>query len=507
MVDENFGAVEDDGAVELWNAIKEHLIANSGFSPHQTGYLHASVPILLQNDTLLLSVPHEGVKRFLENNNAVLVDAAKILIGKPAFFSVTINPSANNAFLQEDPFETPSEDIKRLSSEDSSSFDPLYNQSGELHRGDGLSSGDAFDFMSVHQQKTLSKEDIQNALLQSRLNPRYTFDSFVIGKQNRIAAASASALAESFTSDYSPLFIYGASGLGKTHLLHATGIYALDINPDIRCLYINAEEFLNRFTTAVRMKDFTFFNVTLRKLDLLLVDDIQFLSGAEETMEQFFHIFNSLLSAQKRIVITSDVAPKKLKGVEERLITRFQQGLTIDIQPPPFETRVAILQKNVDKQSASVPQNVLFYIAEHVTENIRELEGALNLIVASAGFEGEEITLEYAERMLESQFAEQDKDITVDKIVATVAHFFSIPEQEIYGKSRSAPVVLARQVSMYLARTLTPLSLPKLGGLFGGKDHSTVLNAQKKIEEKIKFDKEVNRSVKTLTKQIKAAKN
>ncbi|SDO04351.1 chromosomal replication initiator protein DnaA [Geodermatophilus sp. DSM 45219] len=337
------------------------------------------------------------------------------------------------------------------------------------------------------------------------LNPKYVFDSFVIGNSNRFAHAAAVAVAEAPARAYNPLFIYGDSGLGKTHLLHAIGHYAARMFPNVRVRYVSTEEFTNEFINLVHSGRAEDFRRRYRDIDFLLIDDIQFLERAERTQEEFFHTFNTLHNASKQIVITSDRAPKKLTTLEDRLRTRFEWGLITDVQAPDLETRIAILRKKAYGERLQVPDPVLEFIASKVQTNIRELEGALIRVTAFASLNKQQVDLPLAELVLKDLISdEQGPQITAAIIMAATAEYFSVTMEELQGANRSRTLVNARQIAMYLCRELTELSLPRIGASFGGKDHTTVMHAVKKITNLMSERRATYTQVTELTARIKS---
>ena len=337
------------------------------------------------------------------------------------------------------------------------------------------------------------------------LNPKYVFDSFVIGNSNRFAHAAAVAVAEAPARAYNPLFIYGESGLGKTHLLHAIGHYAARMFPNVKVRYVSTEEFTNEFINLVHSGRAEDFRRRYRDIDFLLIDDIQFLERAERTQEEFFHTFNTLHNASKQIVITSDRAPKKLTTLEDRLRTRFEWGLITDVQAPDLETRIAILRKKAWGERLQVPDAVLEFIASKVQTNIRELEGALIRVTAFASLNKQQVDLSLAELVLKDLISdEQGPQITAAIIMAATAEYFSVTMEELQGANRSRTLVNARQIAMYLCRELTELSLPRIGASFGGKDHTTVMHAVKKITNLMSERRATYTQVTELTARIKS---
>ncbi|WP_437123708.1 chromosomal replication initiator protein DnaA [Kocuria marina] len=338
----------------------------------------------------------------------------------------------------------------------------------------------------------------------ARLNPKYVFDSFVIGQSNRFAHAAAFAVAETPAKAYNPLFIYGDSGLGKTHLLHAIGHYAKRLYPKLRVRYVNSEEFTNDFINSIRDDEGSSFKGIYRNVDLLLIDDIQFLAGKEHTQEEFFHTFNALHNHEKQIVITSDMPPKQLTGFAERMRSRFEWGLITDVQPPELETRIAILRKKAISEGMDAPDDVMEYIASHISTNIRELEGALIRVTAFASLNKQPVDLPLAELVLKDLITDDGgQEITAASILGQTAAFFNITLDELKSKSRTRTLVTARQIAMYLLRELTDMSLPKIGQELGGRDHTTVMHADRKIRTLMAERRQIFDQVTELTNRIK----
>ncbi|MGO9080939.1 MAG: chromosomal replication initiator protein DnaA [Streptosporangiaceae bacterium] len=339
---------------------------------------------------------------------------------------------------------------------------------------------------------------------QARLNPKYTFETFVIGSSNRFAHAAAVAVAEAPAKAYNPLFIYGDSGLGKTHLLHAIGHYAQSLYQGVKVRYVSSEEFTNDFINMIRDGKQDGFRRRYRDVDVLLVDDIQFLENKEGTQEEFFHTFNTLHNASKQIVISSDRAPKRLVTLEDRLRSRFEWGLLTDVQPPELETRIAILRKKAVQDRLNAPPEALEYIASRITTNIRELEGALIRVTAFASLNRQQVDLQLAEFVLKDLIPEaHGPEITAATIMGQTASYFGLSIDDLCGTSRSRVLVTARQIAMYLCRELTDLSLPKIGQQFGGRDHTTVMHADRKIRSLMAERRSIYNQVTELTNRIK----
>ncbi|GAA4910978.1 hypothetical protein GCM10023237_33820 [Streptomyces coeruleoprunus] len=340
----------------------------------------------------------------------------------------------------------------------------------------------------------------------ARLNPKYLFDTFVIGSSNRFAHAAAVAVAEAPAKAYNPLFIYGESGLGKTHLLHAIGHYARSLYPGTRVRYVSSEEFTNEFINSIRDGKGDAFRKRYRDVDILLVDDIQFLASKESTQEEFFHTFNTLHNANKQIVLSSDRPPKQLMTLEDRLRNRFEWGLTTDVQPPELETRIAILRKKAVQEQLNAPPEVLEFIASRISRNIRELEGALIRVTAFASLNRQPVDLVLTESVLKDLIPggeDSAPEITAGAIMAATADYFGLTVEDLCGSSRSRVLVTARQIAMYLCRELTDLSLPKIGAQFGGRDHTTVMHADRKIRALMAERRSIYNQVTELTNRIK----
>lgn len=347
------------------------------------------------------------------------------------------------------------------------------------------------------------KEKEKDEIYNSTLNPRYTFDTFVVGNSNRFAHAASLAVAEAPAKAYNPLFIYGGVGLGKTHLMHAIGHYVLNTTPNARVVYVTSEKFTNELINSIKDDKNTEFRSKYRNVDILLVDDIQFIAGKERTQEEFFHTFNTLYEANKQIIISSDRPPKEIPTLEDRLCSRFEWGLISDIQPPDFETRIAILKKKADVEHLNVPNEVMVYIANKIQSNIRELEGALIRIVAFSSLTNKEISVDLATEALKDIISNKSKQITISSIQDIVSSYFNLRIDDFKSKRRTKNVAYPRQIAMYLSRKLTDISLPKIGEEFGGRDHSTVIHAYEKITSELEKDTGLKETLDELTKKIK----
>ena len=336
----------------------------------------------------------------------------------------------------------------------------------------------------------------------AQLNPRYTFDAFVIGSGNQFAHAACQAVSQRPSKAYNPLFLYGGVGMGKTHLMQAIGHEVKRLQPQAAICYISSEKFTNEMINSLRYDKMTSFRDKFRNVDVLLIDDIQFLAQKERTQEEFFHTFNALHESMKQIVIASDRSPKELAEIEDRLRSRFEWGLIADIQPPDLETKVAILQKKAEQERVSLPTDVALFIASNIRSNVRELEGALIRLVAHSSLVGAEISLPYAQQVLKNFIDSQARKVTIESIQKAVAEQFGLRLVEIKAKNNARAIVYPRQIAMYLAKHLTEASLPEIGRQFGGKHHTTVLHSVEKIEEERKSNKDLNRMLNKLTEQL-----
>ena len=382
-------------------------------------------------------------------------------------------------------------DVKFVTAEDDPSATPI------RHNGGLSAHGSSAQFASPSQ----GRFDWDSA---AQLNPRYTFDAFVIGSGNQFAHAACQAVAERPSKAYNPLFLYGGVGMGKTHLMQAIGHEIKRRSPQSAICYVSSEKFTNDMINSLRYDKMIGFRDKFRTVDVLLVDDIQFLAQKERTQEEFFHTFNALHESMKQIVIASDRPPKELAEFEDRLRSRFEWGLIADIQPPDLETKVAILQKKAEQERITLPTDVALFIASNIRSNVRELEGALIRLVAHSSLIGAEITLPYTQQVLKNFIDSQARKVTIESIQKAVAEQFGLRLVEIKAKNNSRSIVYPRQIAMYLAKHLTEASLPEIGRQFGGKHHTTVLHSVEKIEELRKNDKDLNRLLNKLTEQLSA---
>jgi chromosomal replication initiator protein len=441
-------------AAAIWETAAQDLklaLTESNFS----AWFGNAQPVGLDGDTLVLGVPNHFTKDWIEGRFLEpLIAAVTAAAGRSLEVAILADPAYH-------PADSPPAPVEAISVADT----------------------------------PLAPDDV--------FHPNYTFDSFVIGASNRFAHAAALAVAEAPAQAYNPLFIYGGAGLGKTHLLHAIGRYALQWHPETVVRYVSTEQFMNDFILGLQRRDIPNFHQRYRMADLLLIDDIQFLEGKERTQEEFFHTFNAL-HPKSQIVITSDRPPKKISTLEERLRTRFEWGLITDIQPPDLETRLAILRKKSETEQLAVDHDVLSFIASRIQTNIRELEGALIRVAAYASLTRSELTLELAQQVLQTLLPDtREARVTSDLVVSVAAEYYDVTAEEICSSSRSRPLVNARQMAMYLCRELTDLSLPKIGERFGGRDHSTVLYAMHKVRQQMKERQSCYQQVEELTTRIR----
>lgn len=464
----------------MWAAALATL-SDGALSPQQKAFVSLTRPLGLVEDTALIAAPNEFTKDVLETRlRPVVTEALSLIVGREIRLAVTVDPSIA-PLLDED--ET--DDLA----------DSTYASEFDTPEVVEISTSSARPGMG----SPANKEDT------GRLNAKYAFDTFVIGTSNRFAHAAAVAVAEQPAQAYNPLFIYGGSGLGKTHLLHAIGHYTRTLFKGTHVRYISSEEFTNEFINSIRDDKAANFQRRYRDIDVLLVDDIQFLSGKVQTQEEFFHTFNTLHNANKQIVITSDLPPKQLQDFEDRMRSRFEWGLITDVQPPDLETRIAILRKKSVQERLTAPAEVLEYIASKISTNIRELEGALIRVTAFASLNQQPVDLAITEAVLKDLLPnDSGPEITAAQIMGACASYFGVSIDELCGSSRSRTLVTARQISMYLCRELTDLSLPKIGQAFGGRDHTTVMHADRKIRELMAERRSLYNQVTDLTSRIKS---
>ena len=478
---------DDLDLTEVWTRALESL-GDEGMTAQQRAFVSLTRPLAIVEDTALVAAPNEFTKDVLESKLRPLVVAAlSRTLGREIRIAVTVDPSIAPSLDDDATDELADSTYADRVSSPAPVFTPVTPASTipePVRPGTG-SPG------------TRGEET-------SRLNPKYTFDTFVIGSSNRFAHAAAVAVAEQPAKAYNPLFVYGESGLGKTHLLHAIGHYTRTLYAGAKVRYVSSEEFTNEFINSIRDDKAAAFQRRYRDVDVLLVDDIQFLSGKVQTQEEFFHTFNTLHNANKQIVVTSDLPPKQLQDFEDRMRSRFEWGLITDVQPPDLETRIAILRKKSAQERLSAPPEVLEYIASKISTNIRELEGALIRVTAFASLNRQPVDLPLAEVVLKDLITDQaGPEITSTIIMMQTASYFGLTVDELCGSSRSRVLVTARQIAMYLCRELTDLSLPKIGQAFGGRDHTTVMHADRKIRHLMAERRSLYNQVTDLTARIK----
>jgi chromosomal replication initiator protein len=502
--------VSDTDLADVWARSLDEL-AKLPVQPSQLAWLKLTRPLGLVENTALIATPNEFVKEQLETRLSPLVTQALTrVLGRPVRLAVTVDksfepeppPSAPVSPLAGGPAQTTPTDHQPLglpSAHDGRLLGaPGVPQMSHDANGPSQSAGEA---ARPHQPDQAGPTP---RLASARLNSKYTFETFVIGSSNRFAHAAAVAVAEAPAKAYNPLFIYGDSGLGKTHLLHAIGHYAQTLYTGLKVRYVSSEEFTNDFINMIRDGKQDGFRRRYRDVDVLLVDDIQFLENKEGTQEEFFHTFNTLHNASKQIVISSDRAPKRLVTLEDRLRSRFEWGLLTDVQPPELETRIAILRKKAIQEGLNAPADVLEYIASRISTNIRELEGALIRVTAFASLNRQGVDLQLAEIVLKDLIPEaQGPQINAATIMGQTAAYFGLSIEDLCGTSRSRVLVTARHIAMYLCRELTDLSLPKIGQQFGGRDHTTVINADRKIRSLMAERRSIYTQVTELTNRIK----
>lgn len=469
------GTMTEQPITDTWATILDRLSDDDAITPMLQGFLNLVEPKGIAAGTFYLEVPNDFTASMLNQRMRVSLLSAMSAVEATSpvtSFYVVVNPELEEVRAPEpqSPFVDDLHDSVEMPASPQSVFE---------------------------NTSPVSSRD-------TRLNPKYAFDSFVIGQSNRFAHAAAVAVAEAPAKAYNPLFIYGDSGLGKTHLLHAIGHYAMSLYPGIRVRYVSSEEFTNDFINSIANNRGSLFQQRYRNIDILLIDDIQFLQGKAETQEAFFHTFNTLHDHNKQVVITSDVPPKHLTGFEDRMRSRFEWGLITDVQAPDLETRIAILRKKAQSERLQVPDEILEYMASKVSSNIRELEGTLIRVTAFASLNRTPVDMPLVQTVLKDLITDDSDNVVapVDIITAT-AEYFKLTVDDLYGSSRSQAVATARQIAMYLCRELTNLSLPKIGQLFGNRDHTTVMYANKKISELMKERRSIYNQVTELTARIK----
>jgi len=452
---------------ELWNGVQSHLTTDTRITPQLWGFLDLVEPRGVMAGVLYLEVPNELTRGMLEQRVRLplLTALESTEDSGVSSFAIVVNPDIES-------------DVLQVPAHDDVPVDPMT--------------------LIDPPQPAMAMPD------QSRLNQKYSFDNFVIGSSNRFSHAAAVAVAEAPAKAYNPLFIYGGSGLGKTHLLHAIGHYATSMFKGCRVRYVSSEEFTNDFINSIANNRGPEFQARYREIDILLIDDIQFLQGKDSTQEAFFHTFNTLHDHNKQVVVTSDLPPKQLTGFEDRMRSRFEWGLITDVQAPDLETRIAILRKKAASEQIDINDDVMEYMASKVSSNIRELEGALIRVTAFSNLNQTPIDMQLAQSVLKDLVLTEDTNVVSPaEIINIAAGFYQLSVDDLYGSSRSQAIALARQVAMYLCREMTNLSLPKIGQLFGNRDHTTVMYANKKIGELMKERRSIYNQVTELTSRIK----
>ncbi|GAA1951858.1 chromosomal replication initiator protein DnaA [Nocardioides panacihumi] len=474
----------DSGETSLetaWSKVVRDL------QPSAQAWVRTSQPVAIHGDTAIVAVPNDFTRNRLEGAlRKDLEDALSRELGREVRIAVTVNEELEGQPVMT--LETPAPQVPQQE------IDVPTNQQVDMSTQAEPTS---------HSSST-SGADTRPSALETRLNPKYTFETFVIGSSNRFPHAAAVAVSEAPGKAYNPLLVYGESGLGKTHLLHAIGHYVRSLYNGAKVRYVSSEEFTNEFINAIRDDRQDRFKRRYRDVDVLLIDDIQFLEGKTQTQEEFFHTFNTLHNANKQIVLTSDRAPKRLEALEDRLRNRFEWGLITDVQPPDVETRIAILRKKAAMDRLTAPPDVLEFIATKIQTNIRELEGALIRVTAFANLNRQEVDMTLAEIVLKDLIPEGgEPEITAGLIIAQTAAYFGLSIDELTGPSRGRHLVMARQIAMYLCRELTDLSLPKIGAQFGNRDHTTVMYAERKINQLLAERRAVFNQVSELTNRVK----
>ena len=460
--------------MQTWRSVLTTLESDVTITPMLYGFLSLVEPKGIAAGTFYLEVPNEFTASMLNQRMRVpLLTAMGQLDAATAVstFYVVVNPELEQESLRPVHQPAPQPDVLSVAAP-----------------------------QSVFENAATSPERPHD----TRLNNKYSFDNFVIGQSNRFAHAAAVAVAEAPAKAYNPLFVYGSSGLGKTHLLHAIGHYAMSLYPGIRVRYVSSEEFTNDFINSIANNRGSAFQARYRNIDILMIDDIQFLQGKAETQEAFFHTFNTLHDHNKQVVITSDLPPKHLTGFEDRMRSRFEWGLITDVQAPDLETRIAILRKKAQSEKLQVPDDILEFMASKVSSNIRELEGTLIRVTAFASLNRTPVDMDLVQTVLKDLITLDDDNVIAPvDIITNTADYFKLTVDDLYGSSRSQAVATARQIAMYLCRELTNLSLPKIGQLFGNRDHTTVMYANKKISELMKERRSIYNQVTELTNRIK----
>jgi len=447
-------------AIDLWQKTLSTLETKLSKPSFET-WFKQTAPVSVERNTLIISVPNDFARDWLESRYSNIIRDTLSSI-------MSSDMSVKFVIPQQVVEEVPVAPTPKPEPHDSSA---------------GVANGEEF--------------------VPTQLNPKYTFDTFVIGAGNRFAHAASLAVAEAPAKSYNPLFIYGGVGLGKTHLMHAIGHFVLDTNPQAKVLYISSEKFTNEFINAIRDNKAVDFRNKYRNIDVLLIDDIQFLAGKEQTQEEFFHTFNALHEESKQIIISSDRPPKEIPTLSDRLRSRFEWGLITDVQPPDYETRIAILRKKAKAEALDIPNEVISHIANKIDTNIRELEGALIRVVAYSSLINRDLSAELAAEALKDIIpSNKPKQITIQEIMKVVGEHFDMKMEDFKAKKRTKAIAFPRQIAMYLARELTDFSLPKIGDEFGGRDHTTVIHAHEKIAKELQNDFTLRQNVEAIKEKL-----
>ena len=463
-----------NNVIDVWELLLNRFKESTSETVYNT-ILKPIVPLTMNNTTFIVGVNNYFIQKWLEDNYTDIIEEL--------LFSLTDKKLELK--------------IENLGSSKSKQETEILSEKSLPQVPTSTSANtDRTDFITPKQQ-------IPQEIFTTNLNPKYTFDNFVIGNSNRFAYAAAKAVSEKPGIAYNPLFIYAGVGLGKTHLMHAIGNQILVKKPTAKVLYISSEKFLNEIVTSIEKRTMDSFKNKYRKIDCLIIDDIQFLEKRERTLEEFFHTFNALYEENKQIIISSDRPPKSIKNIEDRLRSRFECGLMADIQAPDLETRIAILRRKAETENILLPHEVITLVASSITNNVREIEGAYTKIVAYAGLLGIPITEELAKNILnEMGTIIQSKTITSDMIIENVAAYFKIKKEDLITKKRTQNIANARHIAMYLCRETIDLSYPRIGEIFGGRDHSTVIHAYEKINQQRKKDAALDKMICELSEQL-----
>jgi chromosomal replication initiator protein len=487
---------------QVWSEVV-HELSSGTLTPTQRAWMRVTRPLGLLDGTALLAAPSEFAKEQIERALRVpITEALSRQLGRPVALAVRVdNPGMTPPLSATDGPRRPSAATWREPGAAGTETTEGADDADEIdEEREALAT--VHEIWPTYGGQNMNQTRVPSS--QTRLNEKYTFETFVIGASNRFAHAAAVAVAEAPARAYNPLFIWGESGLGKTHLLHAVGHYALKLFSGIRVRYVSTEEFTNDFINSLRDDRKVAFQRRYRDVDVLLVDDIQFLEGKEGTQEEFFHTFNTLHNSNKQIVVSSDRPPKRLETLEDRLRTRFEWGLITDVQPPELETRIAILRKKAAQDRLAVPDEVLEFIAARIERNIRELEGALIRVTAFASLNKQMVDRQLAEIVLRDLIPDSVMpEIGAPIIMAVIAEYFAVSIDDLCGPGKTKALAQARQIAMYLCRELTDLSLPKIGQTFGGRDHTTVMHAEKKIRKEMAERRRTYEQVQELTSRIK----